>query len=69
MLALMICYTVFSLWILSQPLVEQRRNEAKPTEDVAEDVAQPALTEETPGEWSGRIPKAPMPQPSMPGPP
>src|SRR5829696_4709192 len=28
MLALMICYTVFSLWILSQPVVEKRKNEA-----------------------------------------
>jgi hypothetical protein len=69
MLALMICYTVFSLWILSQPLVEQRKNEAKPTEDVAEDVAQSALTEETPGEWAGPTPKAPTPQPSIPEPP
>jgi len=62
MLALMICYTVFSLWILSQPIVEQRKNEAKPTESVT----QPASTEETPGEWAGPTPKAPMPQPSMP---
>ena len=65
MLALMILYTVFSLWILSQPLVEQRKNEAKP----AEEVAQPASTEETPGEWSGPTPKAPVPQPSIPEPP
>jgi len=62
MLVLMILYTVFSLWILSQPIVEQRKNEAKP----AESVAQPAPTEETPGEWSGLLPKAPMPQPSIP---
>src|SRR5215212_2956937 len=35
MLALMICYTVFSLWILSQPIVEKRKNEAIPTEYMA----------------------------------
>src|SRR5215218_6592323 len=35
MLALMICYTVFSLWILSQPVVEKRKNEAIPTEYMA----------------------------------
>jgi len=65
MLVLMILYTVFSLWILSQPVVEQRKNEAKP----AAEVAQPASTGETPGEWSGPIPKAPTPQPPMPEPP
>src|SRR5215207_9747074 len=46
MLALMICYTVFSLWILSQPIVEQRKNEAKPTETVT--VPPPAPIENTP---------------------
>src|SRR5215211_3002904 len=35
MVALMICYTVFSLWILSQPVVEKRKNEAIPTEYMA----------------------------------
>ncbi len=44
MLALMICYTVFSLWILSQPIVENRKNEAIPTESVSE----PTPTETAP---------------------
>ena len=48
MLVLMICYTVFSLWILSQPIVEQRKNEAKPTEAMTEPVPQPAPIENTP---------------------
>src|SRR5829696_5531480 len=39
MVALMICYTVFSLWILSQPVVEKRKNEAIPTEYMAEPAA------------------------------
>jgi uncharacterized membrane protein YdcZ (DUF606 family) len=44
MLALMICYTVFSLWILSQPIVENRKNEVIPTESVSE----PTPTETAP---------------------
>src|SRR5215217_3928101 len=44
MLVLMICYTVFSLWILSQPVVEKRKNEAVPAENVSE----PTPTEAAP---------------------
>jgi hypothetical protein len=57
MLALMILYTVFSLWILSQPVVENRKNEVT----VAEGVPQPTPTE--------TAPQPPIPQPSMPKPP
>lgn len=43
MVVLMILYTIFSLWILSQPIVETRSNEAT----LAEGVSEPALTETT----------------------
>jgi hypothetical protein len=60
MLALMILYTVFSLWILSQPVVEKRKNEAIPTENVS----QPAPTESIPQPPS--MPPPPMPQQPVP---
>src|SRR5215210_4183813 len=56
MLALMICYTVFSLWILSQPVVEKRKNEAIPTEYVAE----PTPTETAP-DFDSTLRQPPMP--------
>jgi hypothetical protein len=54
MLALMILYTVFSLWILSQPIVEQRKNEVTS----AESAPQPVPTE--------TAPQLPISQPAMP---
>jgi len=59
MLALMICYTVFSLWILSQPVVEKRKNEAIPTEYVAEPSA--------PTETAPTFDDPTLRQPPMPG--
>ena len=44
MVALMMLYTVFSLWILSQPIVEMRNNEAT----TAEGAPQPTPTETAP---------------------
>src|SRR5215210_2459510 len=57
MLALMICYTVFSLWILSQPVVEKRKNEAIPTEYVAE----PSAPTETAPDFDPTLSQPPMP--------
>jgi len=57
MLALMICYTVFSLWILSQPVVEKRKNEAIPTEYVAE----PSAPTETAPSFDPTLRQPPMP--------
>src|SRR5215218_2902084 len=59
MVALMICYTVFSLWILSQPVVEKRKNEAIPTEYVAEPSA--------PTETAPTFDDPTLRQPPMPG--
>jgi len=59
MLALMICYTVFSLWILSQPVVEKRKNEAIATEYVAEPSA--------PTETAPTFDDPTLRQPPMPG--
>jgi len=56
MLALMICYTVFSLWILSQPVVEKRKNEAVPAENVSE----PTPTEAAPS-FDPTLRQPPMP--------
>ena len=56
MVALMILYTVFSLWILSQPAVEVRNNEAT----AAEDVSEPTPTETTP-EFDPNLRQPPMP--------
>jgi hypothetical protein len=78
MLALMVLYTVFSLWILSQPVVEETKVAQAPPEEVIttppEDVIPP------PPESSRSLPKAdlptsvlpvrepPMPEPPMPEP-
>ncbi len=48
MLALMILYTVFSLWVLSQPVVEENKVAAAPPEELAppsENVRQPPMPE------------------------
>jgi hypothetical protein len=64
MVALMILYTVFSLWILSQPIVETRSNEAT----LAEGVSEPTLTETTPQfALTLRVPPmSPAPAPNAP---
>jgi hypothetical protein len=59
MLGLMILYTVFSLWILSQPIVEERKNEAT----LESAPPQPAPT--TQNAPPPTIPQPPMPQPSV----
>jgi hypothetical protein len=59
MLALMICYTVFSLWVLSQPIVEKTKNEAIPTE-----VPAPTSAETAPP-LDPTLSQPPMPQPPM----
>src|SRR5215203_900514 len=63
MLALMICYTVFSLWILSQPVVEKRKNEAIPTEFMAEPAApiQPAAPTENAPDFDPTLRQPPVP--------
>jgi len=57
MLALMICYTVFSLWILSQPVVEKRKNEAIPTEFMAD----PSVPTETAPDFDPTLRQPPQP--------
>src|SRR5215203_4096070 len=57
MLALMICYTVFSLWILSQPVVEKRKNEAIPTEYMAD----PSVPTETAPDFDPTLRQPPQP--------
>jgi len=59
MVALMMLYTIFSLWILSQPSVEMRNNEATVTEEVSE----PTPTETEPQ------PDPTLREPPMPTPP
>lgn len=59
MVALMMLYTVFSLWIFSQPSVEIRNNEATVTEEVSE----PAPTDTAPQ------PDPTLREPPMPTPP
>jgi hypothetical protein len=45
MLALMILYTVFSLWILSQPVIEESKVAAAPPEEVAQPASPENLRE------------------------
>lgn len=63
MLTLMICYTVFSLWILSQPVVEKRKNEAIPTEYMADPAApiQPAAPTENAPDFDPTLRQPPLP--------
>src|SRR5215210_6080727 len=63
MVALMMCYTVFSLWILSQPVVEKRKNEAIPTEYMAEPAApiQPAAPTENAPDFDPTLRQPPVP--------
>jgi hypothetical protein len=58
--ALMILYTIFSLWILSQPIVETR-NETR-YEVAAEDVSAPAPTETAP-QFDPTLREPPIPTP------
>jgi hypothetical protein len=62
MLGLMILYTVFSLWILSQPIVEERRNEA----NLESAPSEPAPNQNIP---QPTIHQPPMPDPSKSGAP
>jgi len=66
MLALMVLYTVFSLWILSQPVVEETKVAQAPPEEVIttppEDVIPP------PPESSRSLPKADLPKSVPPAP-
>lgn len=64
MLALMILYTVFSLWILSQPIVEKRNNETMP----AETVSQPEPAEDA-VQFDPNLRQPPMPKPPTPSAP
>ena len=64
MLGLMILYTVFSLWILSQPIVEESRNEANLESAPPEPT--PTTTQTAPLQ---PIRQPPMPDPSNPGAP
>src|SRR5215212_44426 len=60
MVALMILYTIFSIWILSQPIVETR-NETR-YEVAAKDVSDPALNEVAP-QFDPNLREPPMPTP------
>jgi len=69
MLVLMILYTVFSLWILSQPVVEESNVAAAPPEEVI--TAPPDEVAPIPPDRTGLMPKAGLPktEPRMPAPP
>jgi hypothetical protein len=82
MLALMLLYTVFSLWILSQPVVEENKVAEAPPEEVIT-VPPEEVTADSPDEVvplppeSSRLPpraelpkaEAPVPEPPEPGQP